>query len=93
MGVDDLSNLINDLFTNCQKSDYPSIFNQYYPSIFEKINTIGQILANLQCRTSFTYTEDRNTDKQTDGNVEPLYIIKKYIHFTTNVTNYLFGRV
>ncbi len=48
------------------KSDHPWISNPYYQSIFEKINTIGQILAKLQRRTSFTYTEYTNTDRQTD---------------------------
>ncbi len=45
--INNLSHLTNDLFTNCQKSDDGLISNQYYLSIFEKINTIGQLLAKL----------------------------------------------
>ena len=67
------------------------ISNQYYQSVLEKINTIGQILANLQRRTSFTYTEDTKTDRQTDGDVNTIYITKKYIYFITNETHYFYG--
>ena len=91
--VDNLSHLINDLFTNCQKSDDLSISNPYYPSIAEKINTIGQLLTKLQRRTSLTYRENKHTDRQTDGDDDPLYIKKKYTHFTTNETTYLHGWV
>ncbi len=87
--INNLSHLINDLFTNCQKSDDSSISNQYYLSIIEKIDTIGQLWVKLQRRTSFTYKENTNTDRQTDGDVDPLYINKKYTYFTTNETTYL----